>query len=308
MPNFAKIEDTLLSVSTALDNFFAKEIIPQIKAAAVPQLAEPMIYSLSAPGKRIRGALVFLCAGMKADSLANPAVFYVAAAVEALHTYSLIHDDLPAMDNGKLRRGRPACHLQYSEWAAILAGDGLHTFAFELLAKACTRDPRLDLQDLVISLNKGAGMNGMVSGQALDLSSARQIINGNVNDLLHKIHNKKTAALFASSCELGALLSYCSQLDSYRQYGYELGLLFQIKDDLLDVYGDLHTMGKGTGRDIDKLTYPAVFGLEASEKQCQELQKKITKLATKLSPGPNSQVNYQAQLSELAGFVLRRDS
>ncbi len=297
-------------------SFLNQEIIPFIHSQTVPELAEPMIYSLKARGKHIRPILLLLCSGIEPNtqSQQNRAAFYVAAAIEVIHTYSLIHDDLPAMDDDDMRRGQASCHIHYSEWAAILAGDALQSLAFELLAIASQLDINLNLQRLIICLARASGMQGMVAGQTLDLSSEREANRtiGKANEpqnttlLLKEIHQKKTGALFCASCELAAICTNCQEISPYQEYGQNIGLLFQIKDDLLDALGDAKTMGKATNKDIDKLTYPAVFGLEASERMCKELEQELTQLAHRLVPGVRSQKDYRAQLSQLPNFVLER--
>ena len=263
--------------------FLEREVFAKIRADCPPALSAPIIYSYSAPGKRLRPALCLWSAGLIPDPIApeaaaadftnldlsdpDRAVFFASAAVEAIHTYSLIHDALPAMDDDDLRRGRPACHIAYSEWAAILAGDALNTLAFELLGHAAraANAPAL-LLELNAALSFGAGR--MVSGQALDLESERdEAADGDrlqafsqdrlqafSQDRLQAIHRQKTAALIRAALELGAILLIHREPDvtpEYRErlarYGEELGLLFHIVDDILDVEGSSAELGKTAG-------------------------------------------------------------
>ncbi|MEQ9365529.1 MAG: polyprenyl synthetase family protein, partial [Leptospirales bacterium] len=201
-------------------------------------------------------------------------------------------DDLPAMDDDDLRRGRPACHRQFSEWAAILAGDALNTYAFELVGEAARRLNRGDvLPDLLTALTEGAGR--MVCGQALDLDTeelARQTGAGGVADpraRLDEIHLKKTAALIRASLELGAILAGVEapgERAKFREFGEGLGLLFQIADDLLDVQSDSAALGKTAGKDAaaGKLTYPAQYGVAESRRRAQDLQQGLESLARRL--------------------------
>ncbi len=310
-PNL-QIKKTLNEIAEAFSSFLEKEIIPTLRALSVPQLAEPIIYSLSGRGKRIRPCLVFLCAGLTADVDKNKSAFYVASAVEAIHTYSLIHDDLPAMDNDEIRRGKPTCHIQFSEWAAILAGDGLNSLAFEFLVKASQEDPSLNLQGLILSLSRGCGVEGMVAGQAMDLNYEKEKTVAKqpqkAPSLLQEIHHKKTAALFSTCCELGGMLSGCTNTSEYRKYGIQLGMLFQIKDDLLDKSGNTKLMGKATKKDTNKLSYPNVFGLERSQLMCQQLQEEIEILAIKLEEGPRQEKSYTLELKNLGHFLSARNS
>lgn len=225
-------------------------------------LRQAIWHSLLAPCKRLRPALVLLaseaCGGY--DEPALPA----ACAVEMLHTYSLIHDDLPAMDDDDLRRGRPTCHVVHGEALAILAGDALLTRAFEVLATEVR--PASAAVQCVRELSRAAGASGMVGGQSDDLAAERS---GGSLARLEAIHRRKTAALITASVVLGG---HCAQaggeaLDALRTYGRGVGLAFQIVDDLLDLSGDESRMGKRGRKDATrgKLTYPGLVGREESE-------------------------------------------
>jgi geranylgeranyl diphosphate synthase type II len=234
-----------------------------------PRLQEAMSYSLAAGGKRLRSILVLLsceaCGGTIESAL--PA----ACAIEMVHTYSLIHDDLPAMDNDDLRRGRPTNHVVFGEALAILAGDGLLTLAFEVLARDVT--PADTAAACCADLARAAGMAGMVGGQVADLEAEGRTVAS--LEELESIHRRKTGALLASSLTLGARIAGANNEDLHRlaSYGRCLGLAFQITDDLLDVCGTLQSMGKSVQKDASrgKLTYPSLLGEEASvlRAQCQ---------------------------------------
>ena len=232
------------------------------------RLREAIRYSLLAPGKRLRPLLVLAacdaCGGDPERAL--PA----ACAVEMIHTYSLIHDDLPAMDDDELRRGRPTCHIQFDEATAILAGDALIPLAFEALATG------LEPADLALravrELARAAGAMQLVGGQADDLQ--HQFAEPN-REMLEAIHLRKTAAMMAVSLKLGGLVAGAEQsvLERLENFGKKLGLAFQIADDLLDLRGEQAKIGKKTGKDESrgKLTYPGLLGVEPSVDLAGEL-------------------------------------
>jgi geranylgeranyl diphosphate synthase type II len=236
-------------------------------------LAEAMRFSLLAPGKRLRPLLVIMAAealgGCAGDAL--PA----ACAVEMVHTYSLIHDDLPAMDDDDLRRGLPTCHKKFGEAMAILAGDGLLTMAFQVLAEEY---PPMTAAACCRELARGAGPGGMVGGQVDDLTWERK--GGTLADL-ENIHARKTGALFRACLRLGALVARAGApqeldaalMDHLDAYGRCFGLLFQITDDLLDVEGSPEETGKRVGKDAarGKLTYPGFLGVADSRWRAEQL-------------------------------------
>ena len=232
-------------------------------------LREAIRYSLLAPGKRLRPLLTLIAVDV-CGSEVEPAV-PAACAVEMVHAYSLIHDDLPAMDDDDLRRGRPTCHKVFGEGNAILAGDALLTRAFEIIATGIT--PPSTAVRCCALLAKAAGASGMVGGQVDDLAAETQDNWG--LDELERIHRRKTGAMLKVSLELGGVVADASetQLDALRQYGRSLGLAFQVIDDLLDFSGDEAQLGKRTGKDADrgKLTYPGLLGVEASRQRAAEL-------------------------------------
>jgi geranylgeranyl diphosphate synthase type II len=263
-------------------------------------LLEAMRYSLLAPGKRLRPLLAVLAAeACSADADPWPA----ACAVEMIHAYSLIHDDLPAMDDDDLRRGRPTCHKQFGEALAILAGDALQARAFQVLAEgymapaaaACCRE-----------LARAAGAAGMVGGQADDLAWERADT-GRDLDGLEALHARKTGALIRASLRLGVLAAHAGApapdlLERFDAYGRRLGLAFQIVDDLLDVEGSADQTGKRVHKDEarGKLTYPSFLGVAESRRRAQRLGQEARDALAPL--GPASQ-----RLRDLVAFVLERD-
>ncbi|MGI6733121.1 MAG: polyprenyl synthetase family protein [Anaerovoracaceae bacterium] len=245
-------------------------------------LYEAMKYSLSSGGKRIRPVLL-LAANEFCGGDINAALPY-AIAVEYIHTYSLIHDDLPCMDDDDLRRGKPSNHKVFGEDIAILAGDGLLSAAFEIMMKDMLLyfDAPDKLKRKVRAANeivKGAGCRGMVAGQIADIESqGRQC----AREYLEYIHLNKTAALIVSSLKAGAYLGGGNKdrLEALTSYGEVIGLGFQIADDLLDVYGDPEAMGKSAGKDYahSKCTFPGIFGVEAAEKRLADLTAKALEI------------------------------
>lgn len=231
-----------------------------------PRLSEAMRYSLLAGGKRLRPVLCLAvaraCTPERADELTR-AILPFAAGLEMIHTYSLIHDDLPAMDDDDLRRGKPTCHKAYDEATAILAGDALLTNAFSFMARADVPAPAL-LEAIRLTAD-AAGAAGMVGGQVLDLAGEGQKLS---LEELRVLNAKKTGALLFNACECGAVLAGASAAmrEAARRYGAELGIAFQITDDILDVVGDEATVGKEVRHDAesDKATWPSLIGLDAS--------------------------------------------
>jgi geranylgeranyl pyrophosphate synthase len=242
--------------------------------ACPPLLSDAMRYSLGAGGKRLRPLLVLAAADAVApgsrDALAD--ALPAACAVEFIHTYSLIHDDLPAMDNDTLRRGRPTLHVVYGDGVAILAGDGLQAEAFALLAREPAGDDlRLAARKLAATrvIADAAGAVGMVGGQALDLQGAGQAAGHPLTldaGALRDMHQRKTGALIRASALAGAIMGGADPqaVDAVGRWGAEVGLAFQIVDDILDVEGSAAELGKTAGKDAaqDKPTYPSLFGLD----------------------------------------------
>lgn len=266
-------------------------------------LQQAVLYSLTAPGKRLRPILVLLAA--EACGSTSEAAMPAACAIEMIHAYSLIHDDLPAMDDDDLRRGQPTCHVKFGEANAILAGDALLTQAFFVIAEH-VRPPEVSSRCVSV-LGRAAGATGMVGGQVDDLAFEQRISDtGEESDLawLESIHRRKTGALFTAAPLLGGVIARATQteLDSLRVFGQKLGLAFQIIDDLLDVAGDESAIGKRVGKDSPrgKLTYPGLFGVKKSRQLATET---IDAACGALAEFGDLAANLQA----LAGFVLERN-
>lgn len=232
---------------------------------------EAMRYSLFAGGKRIRPILcIAVCEALGCH---DDAVLPVAMSLECIHTYSLIHDDLPAMDNDDLRRGKPTSHVKFGEAGAILAGDGLLTFGFDLLS-APSLTPQITAETqvkLIHVLARSAGSLGMVGGQAIDIDSEGKDIDF---DTLRTLHSCKTGALIRCSVQMGAILGKATpaEYDALTQYGEHIGLAFQIVDDLLNVTATTEQLGKKAGSDAElaKATYPSFFGIEGTRTKAKQ--------------------------------------
>lgn len=259
----AFFEEDRLAVDASLDR-----LMPPASAQP-PSIHEAMRYSVFAGGKRIRPILCLESARIF-DSNVAPS-YYPACAIEFIHTYSLIHDDLPALDNDDLRRGKPTSHKKFGEAAAILAGDALLTLAFETISAAPV-DPARRVAMLAEISSAAGTLNGMVGGQVADLEASGKHI---TPEALEYIHRSKTAALIRASVSSGALCVGASGEDvaRLRRFGESLGLLFQVTDDILDVEESSASLGKTAGKDIaqQKATYPAVHGLERSHQIANEL-------------------------------------
>jgi farnesyl diphosphate synthase len=234
------------------------------------RVVEAMRYAALAPGKRLRPFLVL--ASSHLFGVAQRSALQVAAAVELVHCYSLVHDDLPAMDDSDLRRGRPTCHKAFDEATAVLAGDGLLTHAFEVLAHSDTHGDPAVRCELVASLAQAAGAGGMVGGQMIDLLAEEMSLDIGAITRLQRL---KTGALIAFSCEAGAILGKVPMEVrlALRAYAHDLGLAFQIADDLLDVQGDAGETGKPVGQDAaaGKATFVSILGVERARAQAELL-------------------------------------
>jgi farnesyl diphosphate synthase len=292
------------------------------------ELITAMRYSIFNGGKRVRAILVYMTA--ETLNMNTPALDRPACAVELIHGYSLVHDDMPAMDNDDLRRGKPTCHKQFSEATALLTGDALQTLAFEILSDVTALSDITALSDaslsnlsalenrispasktdfnceqrikMIATLARASGINGMAGGQALDLAAT-----GKKLDLeeLKNLHEHKTGALIRASIRLGALAHPDIDQDTFHaleQYAQNIGLSFQIKDDILDIESDTQTLGKQQGADIDlnKVTYPALLGLEGARKmawQChQNALDNLSQFKSKADP-----------LRWLSEYIITRD-
>ncbi|TSJ67860.1 polyprenyl synthetase family protein [Allobacillus salarius] len=243
-----------------------KKLIELVEELEAPSLLKEAIeYAIKAGGKRLRPIL--LMSTYEGFSTELKKATHPAVALELIHTYSLIHDDLPAMDDDDLRRGQPTLHRQFDEATAILVGDGLLTYAFQLISSS----PFLEAEEKVYviqQLSQASGVNGMVGGQYLDLKAENEEIEEHE---LSTIHIKKTGALIQAAIKIGAYLGGATppQIESLQTFGYYLGLTFQVQDDLLDVEGDSNELGKLTGSDLarNKSTYPKLLGLQGAKDQ-----------------------------------------
>lgn len=272
--------------------------------ATSARLNAAMRHALLGGGKRFRPFLVIQSAAL--FGLPGRAALDTAAALECVHCYSLAHDDLPAMDNDTLRRGRPTVWRQFDEWTAILAGDGLLTLAFEILAQPETHADGEVRAALITELAKASGATGMVGGQSLDLEAERGVGEDfNSLERVRRMQSMKTGALIRFACEAGALLAKAPFADRERlaRYGDTLGFAFQIADDLLDVEGSAEEMGKAVAKDADagKATLVSLMGTEAARAKLTALEREAVSL---LAPfGARA-----ATLAEAASFVVNRRS
>ena len=260
----------LLAFSARADDVLARVLPPEDQPPV--ELHRAMRYAVLGGGKRLRPLLVY--AAGTALGASCGALDSAAASVEIIHAYSLVHDDLPAMDDDSLRRGRPTCHVVFGEAMAILAGDALQALAFELLAgDPLLADAPAVLVRMLHLLASACGSHGMAGGQALDLAGVGRQLDG---AQLEQMHVYKTGALIRASVQLGALAAGCAdsaRLAALERYGHCVGLAFQIRDDILDVEGDSATLGKTAGKDAAsaKPTYPAILGMRGSRARLAEL-------------------------------------
>jgi geranylgeranyl diphosphate synthase type II len=291
----AELKQRAEKVNRILDNYHPTGDVP-------PLLKDAMEYSLKAGGKRIRPVLLLetvnICNGP--IELAYP----IAAALEMIHTYSLIHDDLPAMDDDELRRGRPTNHVVFGEGIAILAGDGLLNCAFQTMLEHIPYDSDMYLHpylNSITEITRASGHNGMVAGQVMDIISEGKEPD---KDMLEYIHKHKTGALLRASIRAGAILANCGEedLEALTRYAEAIGLAFQLADDILDIKGDKSKLGKSTGKDtvVKKLTYPLVYGLDNTYKKIQELYKEAQKYIKYI----NTDTSF---LLQMANFICNRD-
>lgn len=308
MQSFTELQNTY---SQRVDHVLST-LLAQLPFANEP-LAQAMRYGALLGGKRLRPFLVYATGNMLGVELAK--LDAPAAAIECIHAYSLIHDDLPAMDDDDLRRGLPTCHIKFGEANAILAGDALQTLAFSVLSDAdllpnTSIEPAIRLA-MVKELASASGANGMCLGQALDLLAEGQQIG---LDELERIHNHKTGALITTAVRLGALSIGRSSaniksdrvLPLLNRYAQAIGLAFQVQDDILDVIGDTAKIGKRQGADQQhhKSTYPALLGLEQAQAKALALYQQAIDALNELN-----ELGYDTnQLETLANFIVERDN
>ncbi|GGX84511.1 (2E,6E)-farnesyl diphosphate synthase [Litchfieldella qijiaojingensis] len=292
--DLSALEARLASDRARVDAWLERLFNERLPAA--PQLEAAMRHGVLGGGKRLRPILVYATGralGASVEALDAPA-----AAVELIHAYSLVHDDLPAMDDDDLRRGQPTVHKAFGEATAILAGDALQTLAFEALT--LVEHPRLGA--LIRTLAAASGRDGMAAGQALDLAA----VGGHPDvELLAKMHRHKTGALIRAAVRLGALVAVAEndpRLSALDDYAAAIGLAFQIQDDILDVTGDPAKLGKASGADAarDKPTYPALLGLDGARAKARALlDEALASLAPLGEPA--------APLADLARYMIERD-
>jgi len=292
------LKDLLVDYSNQVDAQL-EQLLPQAIGPAEALFAA-MRYSVFNGGKRLRPALCFAAANAIGGGNTTENTAKVAAAVEAIHAYSLIHDDLPAMDDDDLRRGKPTCHIQFGEATAILAGDALQSLAFQQLTELSDLPAETRLE-LVSMLSRYAGCAGMVTGQAIDLAATGQALQF---EQLKTMHGYKTGALIEASVLMGAIATGAAkqqQLDALKQFASAIGLAFQIQDDILDVESSTEQLGKQQGSDAanNKSTYTSILGLEQAREQAAELyQQSMASLelfAERAEP-----------LRQLASFIVNR--
>ena len=258
-------------------------------------LAEAMRYSVLNGGKRLRPILVYLTAEL--GEVENQSLDILAGAIELIHCYSLIHDDLPSMDDDDLRRGYPTTHKKYDEATAILAGDALQPLAFELISNISTSDN--SKLSMIRSLSRSCGYSGMVGGQIKDIHSH------NIEDVnsLDLMHSEKTGSLIQSSIETSGILSGLELADikTLTEYGSKIGLAFQIQDDIIDIESPSSISGKDQGSDIekDKITYPSIVGLDESKDKAQKLASEAKEILQPLNKNTDN-------LCKLADYIVSR--
>lgn len=292
-----EIDSRLKELGTAV-NLRLQTLMDQMCEPGV--LKDAMSYSLMAGGKRLRPALCLMSAGMFGDI---SHALDIACALEMIHTYSLIHDDLPAMDNDVLRRGKPTNHVVFGEATALLAGDGLLNLAFEVMLTAAKngREKGLDYIAAMKIVANAAGVKGMIAGQTADLEFEGKDVDA---DVLHHIHERKTAAMIKASVTAGAALMGADEDDikALGTYGDHIGLVFQIVDDILDEVGDEKKLGKSIGKDkdADKLTFARAYGIQASRGIAAEKTEQAIAVLERFG-------QRAGELKALAQFLLERD-
>ncbi len=282
-----------------IDKVLKSSLVNQHGPASAQRLMAAMDYSLFNGGKRVRPLLVYAAAEAVGASLEQ--ADYPAAAVEMVHAYSLVHDDLPAMDDDDLRRGQATCHIAFDEASAILAGDALQTQAFSILSEANSHLSVHQQLAMVQILAQGSGLFGMAGGQSLDLEAVDQKV-----DLayLENMHKHKTGALITASVLLGA---HCqdtvdqTSLVALREYSEIIGLAFQVQDDILDVTSDTQTLGKTQGADVanNKPTYVSLLGLQGAQQKAQQLHEQALSILVPLGSSAN-------RLKDIADYIVAR--
>jgi farnesyl diphosphate synthase len=290
----------LTAFSARADDVLSRTLPPDEQAPQ--ELHRAMRYAVLGGGKRLRPVLVYATGTALGTTLG--ALDACAAAVEIIHAYSLVHDDLPAMDDDSLRRGRPTCHIAFGEATAILAGDALQALAFEVLARdTAQRDAPSIHVEMLATLAAACGSHGMAGGQALDLAAVGKHL---TPPQLERMHVQKTGALIRASVRLGALAAGCNDanlLDALERYGHCIGLAFQIRDDILDIEGDSAVIGKTAGKDAAnaKPTYPGILGIDAAQGELRQFTEAAIDAVKPLGACAD-------ELISIARYVAERDS
>jgi farnesyl diphosphate synthase len=291
--------DGLKRIQSEIDSLFDALLpVPDDTSA---RLVEAMRYAAIGGGKRVRPLLVVSTAGL--FGVARPAALRAGAAIEAIHVYSLIHDDLPCMDNDDLRHGKPTLHKAYNEATAVLAGDALHALAFEILADDATSEDPFTRSELILTLGQASGMGGMAGGQMMDMVADEDGVTYDLRTIT-RLQQLKTGALLAASVEMGAILGKVPPQGRahLRAYARDIGLAFQIADDLLDVEGDAQLAGKALRKDDGqgKQTFVTLMGAEKAREQARALvDQAVGHLA---SHGAEADI-----LRALARYIVERD-
>ena len=295
-----QFQQYLKTCQQQVEQALAKQLPQQLLSdnPLATELNRAIEYSLLNGGKRVRPVLVYAAAKAVSDTCQDEDLDAIACALEMIHSYSLVHDDLPAMDDDDLRRGKPTCHIAFNEATAILAGDALQSQAFELLSHMqCPAETQLKL---VQTLAKAAGPAGMVGGQAIDLAAEGKAIN---LQQLQELHSLKTGALITAAITMGATLADANaqQLAALQRYANAIGLAFQVQDDILDIEGDTQTLGKQQGADIahNKSTYPSLLGLPQAKLKAQQLHEEAMQALAEF--GPNADT-----LRDLSAYIIGR--
>lgn len=293
------LSEAIRAVQSEIDSLFDAMLpVPDDTSA---RLIEAMRYAAIGGGKRARPLLV--CSTASLFGVSRDAAMRAGAAIEAIHVYSLIHDDLPCMDNDDLRHGKPTLHKVYDEATAVLAGDALHALAFEILADDATSEDPFTRSELILTLGKASGMHGMAGGQMMDMVADEEGVTYDLHTIT-RLQQLKTGALLAASVEMGAILGKVAPQGRahLRAYARDIGLAFQIADDLLDVEGDIEKAGKALRKDDEqgKQTFVTLMGKDKAREQARALvDQAVLRLA---SYGPEADV-----LRALARFIVERD-
>ena len=309
LPNlkFRRIKKTMNDFEKSLKKFSNdfNAVLPSFfpyPKGSEKRVSQAMYYSLSNGGKRLRPFL--LCKTAEIFGVDKKISLSPAVSLEMLHTYSLIHDDLPAMDNDDFRRGKLTCHKQFDEATAILAGDGLLTYAFEILSKAPDIDNETKIKLILLLSQRSGAFNGMIAGQMLDLQTEKSpSLSG--EEVIKHIEEMKTGCLISYACQAGAILGKATEeeYDVITSYARKIGIAFQIYDDILDVIGNSALMGKTLGKDVlqDKLTFVSLYGLEQANQIAKDL---ISQAKDVISYFDNS----AKDLYSLADFIISRNN